>query len=206
MKDIIEKIKKNKKTLGITLAGILLIILIIVVISIFFAKKDLNEYKIKNENIYMYFGEEKFEFNSDVVLDNDNNVTSLKSNNKKLELYSEPVYIKNKKKVIFPKNMNVVFPKSSFKQYKVNYYNYPLLNHATISRFSYTIKTEAILLRSCCLSFFFERPFTNYRRAVRSRRRVRLLSVQRRNLFCNEIEQFHRIGNIDSTVTRQFAT
>ena len=122
MKDIIEKIKKNKKTLGITLAGILLIILIIVVISIFFAKKDLNEYKIKNENIYMYFGEEKFEFNSDVVLDNDNNVTSLKSNNKKLELYSEPVYIKNKKKVIFPKNMNVVFPKSSFKQYKVNYY------------------------------------------------------------------------------------
>ena len=46
MKDIIEKIKKNKKTLGITLAGILLIILIIVVISIFFAKKDLNEYKI----------------------------------------------------------------------------------------------------------------------------------------------------------------
>ena len=122
MKDIIEKIKKNKKTLGIALAGILLIILIIVVISIFFAKKDLNEYKIKNENIYMYFGEEKFEFNSDVILDNDNNVTSLKSNNKKLELYSEPVYIKNKKKVIFPKNMNVVFPKSSFKQYKVNYY------------------------------------------------------------------------------------
>ena len=36
MKDIIEKIKKNKKTLGIALAGILLIILIIVVISIFF--------------------------------------------------------------------------------------------------------------------------------------------------------------------------
>ena len=42
---------------------------------------------------------------------------------------SKPLYIqegegdiKNKKKVIFPKNMNVVFPKSSFKQYKVNYY------------------------------------------------------------------------------------
>lgn len=100
----------------------ILIMLILVVISLLLAKKNLNEYKIRNENIYMYFGEKKFEFNSDVILDKDNNITSLKTDNKKLNLYSEPVYIKNKKKVIFPKSMNVVFPKSSFKQYKINYY------------------------------------------------------------------------------------
>lgn len=122
MKNIITKIKENKKILGLALAITILIMLVLVVASVLFAKKDLNEYKIKNENIYIYFGEEKFEFNSDVILDKDNNVASLKSNDKKLNLYSEPVYIKNKKKVIFPKSMNVVFPKSSFKQYKINYY------------------------------------------------------------------------------------
>lgn len=122
MKNIITRIKENKKILGLALAITILIMLVLVVASVLFAKKDLNEYKIKNENIYIYFGEEKFEFNSDVILDKDNNVASLKSNDKKLNLYSEPVYIKNKKKVIFPKSMNVVFPKSSFKQYKINYY------------------------------------------------------------------------------------
>jgi len=122
MKNIITRIKENKKILGLALAITILIMLVLVVASVLFAKKGLNEYKIKNENIYIYFGEEKFEFNSDVILDKDNNVTSLKSNDKKLNLYSEPVYIKNKKKVIFPKSMNVVFPKSSFKQYKINYY------------------------------------------------------------------------------------
>lgn len=122
MKNMIMKIKENKKTLGLALMLTILIMLILVVISLFLAKKDLNEYKIRNEDIYMYFGEKKFEFNSDVILDKDNNITSLKTDNKKLNLYSEPVYIKNKKKVIFPKSMNVVFPKSSFKQYKINYY------------------------------------------------------------------------------------
>lgn len=122
MKNVMMKIKENKKTLGLALVLTILIMLVLVVISVLFVKKDLNEYKIKNENIYMYFGEEKFEFNTDVVLDKDNNITSLKANNKKIDLYSEPVYIKNKKKVIFPKSMNVVFPKSSFKQYKINYY------------------------------------------------------------------------------------
>ncbi len=122
MKNMIIKIKENKKTLGLALMLTILIMLLLVVISLLLAKKNLNEYKIRNENIYMYFGEKKFEFNSDVILDKDNNITSLKTNNKKLNLYSEPVYIKNKKKVIFPKSMNVVFPKSSFKQYKINYY------------------------------------------------------------------------------------
>lgn len=122
MKNMIMKIKENKKTLGLALMLTILIMLILVVISLFLAKKDLNEYKIRNADIYMYFGEKKFEFNSDVILDKDNNITSLKTDNKKLNLYSEPVYIKNKKKVIFPKSMNVVFPKSSFKQYKINYY------------------------------------------------------------------------------------
>lgn len=122
MKNMIIKIKENKKTLGLALMLTVLIMLLLVVISLFLAKKNLNEYKIRNENIYIYFGEEKFEFNSDVILDKNNNITSLKTDDKKLNLYSEPVYIKNKKKIIFPKSMNVVFPKSSFKQYKINYY------------------------------------------------------------------------------------
>lgn len=122
MKNMIIKIKENKKTLGLALMLTVLIMLLLVVISLFLAKKNLNEYKIRNENIYIYFGEKKFEFNSDVILDKNNNITSLKTDDKKLNLYSEPVYIKNKKKIIFPKSMNVVFPKSSFKQYKINYY------------------------------------------------------------------------------------
>ena len=122
MKNMIIKIKENKKTLGLALMLTILIMLLLVVISLLLAQKNLNEYKIRNENIYIYFGEEKFEFNSDVILDKDNNISSLKTDNKKLNLYSEPVYIKDKKKVIFPKSMNVVFPKSSFKQYKINYY------------------------------------------------------------------------------------
>ena len=112
----------NKKTLmSIGIALLIIILGIIVTINILMAKKELDTFKIKDEDIYIYFSEEKFEFNGNVYLDHDNNITNIKVNNKKTKLYSEPIYYKNEKKIIIPVNYSIVSTLDGV-QKKVSYY------------------------------------------------------------------------------------
>ena len=111
----------KQKIIYFFVAILVIIIAIIVIINVFFAKKELESKELKNQDIYINFSEEKFDFKGDIILDREDNVTNVKINGKKTKLYSEPVYFKNKKELILPTNYSITFPMNG-KQNKINYY------------------------------------------------------------------------------------
>ena len=114
--------KKKINRVSLIIGLLVFIVVSVVIISNIFARKELNTKKIKNEDVYIYFGKEKFDYSGNIVLEKDNSITSIKLNNKKISLYSEPIYYKSKKSIILPVAYSVCFPKSSGRQYKVQYY------------------------------------------------------------------------------------
>lgn len=131
MKDII---KKSKKTIQeffersmddkkVMILDILVIIAVIVVIIFAFSiKKDVTDYKVQNDNIYMYFGKEKFDYKGSFTINTDKNITNIKLNGKKAQLDYEPIYFADKKEVVFPKTMAIIFPLENGNTKKVTYY------------------------------------------------------------------------------------
>ena len=114
--------KKNKKKIitSIIIGVVFLLIIGIVIFNVFLARKDLNSLVVK-EKLYMYFGTEKFKVNGKVTFNYDGNVSDLLINNKKTELYSEPIYYSDKMKLILPVNYNFVSYMTGV-QNKVNYF------------------------------------------------------------------------------------
>ncbi len=117
-KGILNFIKKHL-VIFLTALGLFLILLAVVII-VFFVKENLNKYTIEEEEMYIYFDQAKFEFNTKITLDSSSGITKLEANGEEMDLESEPLYYKGIDKVIFPKEMAVVFPLSSGQQRKIN--------------------------------------------------------------------------------------
>lgn len=121
MKKILKKVLSNKKIVAIIISTLILLLLIMIILFLFAAKKDLNSKNIKDKDIYIYFGKEKFDFKGNITLDHDNKITNIKLNNKKVELYSEPIYYTKEKSVILPVDYSVVNTSLGI-QNKISYY------------------------------------------------------------------------------------
>ena len=121
IKEIFMKFIKNKKAVSIVTGLLVLLIAVVVIANLFFVNKDLNTKKLKNENVYIYFGKEKFDYKGNITLDHENNITNIKLDNKKVKLFFEPVYSAKDSKLILPCVYSVVNT-SVGTQNKVNYY------------------------------------------------------------------------------------
>ena len=120
MKGKINIDSKNQKWIVSAAAGLTVIIIgLIVIINLFFVTKELKTKKI-DEDVYIYFLEDKFEFKGNITL-NDGNISDLKLDKEKVSLNSEPIYYKNKEKILLPVNYNLASLASGV-QNKVNYY------------------------------------------------------------------------------------
>ncbi|MBR2678937.1 MAG: hypothetical protein IKE63_05925 [Bacilli bacterium] len=117
----IKNILSNKKVSSIILGAIIIILVAVVIVNLFFINKDLNSKKIKNEDVYVYFGDEKFDYKGNITLDHEGKITNIKFDNKKVTLYSEPIYYAKKEKVILPVPYSVVNTSVGL-QNKVMYY------------------------------------------------------------------------------------
>lgn len=117
IKKILEFIKKHL-VIFLTTVGLILILLAVIFI-VFFVKENLDTYTIENEDMYIYFDQAKFEYNTDITLDSSSGVTKLEVDGEEVDLESEPLYYKGIDKVIFPKEMAVVFPLSSGQQKRI---------------------------------------------------------------------------------------
>ena len=73
----IKNIISNKKVSSIILGAIIIILVAVVIVNLFFINKDLNSKKIKNEDVYVYFGDEKFDYKGNITLDHENNITNI---------------------------------------------------------------------------------------------------------------------------------
>jgi len=102
------KILKNKKVRTFLIGIVVFVLAIIVILNLFAVKKELSSKKIKNEDIYLYFGSEKFEYKGNITLDHENSITNIQFNNKDVTLFSEPIYFAKKEKIILPVAYSVV--------------------------------------------------------------------------------------------------
>lgn len=107
--------RKNLKWLA-------LLIIIIILAILFSFKRDIDVVEIKNRTVYAYFAGIKKEFKGVIRINKDENeTTELSFKNEEIELDTTPIYYKGEKRVLFPKNMAVIYPLKGV-QYKVNYY------------------------------------------------------------------------------------
>ena len=121
-----QKISSGKKmkllSYAIKGSGVAIIIIAIVVVLSFRAKKEIEEYTIKNEKLYIYFGNQKLEYDSKITLNRNNDITKILTDEKEMDLDSEPIYYYDSKKIILPSNMLIAFPLNGVLQKKVSYY------------------------------------------------------------------------------------
>lgn len=122
MEKIIEFGKKNYKIL------IPFMVLFVLLITIYFLYKEYkyDNYRNKQEvPVFQYFGGVKHEYNAIVTYNLKNTIVDLKSKDKKINYDAIPVYYVDEEKILFPREMNIVFPLregSQFKLYKYSIY------------------------------------------------------------------------------------
>ena len=123
--------KKFKKKLGLFfkkhfvkfLIGLAVILIGVgVVLLLRQVEKELETYTVEDASMYQYFGTQKFMYDTSLTISNEKEITELKVNDEVVELDSDPFYYQKEKKVIFPRDMSVVFPKSNGLQRKIPYF------------------------------------------------------------------------------------
>ena len=108
--------KKNIKWL-------ILLLMIIIVCIFFFFRHDVDEVKIEDHDLYQYLTGIKIEYTGKIKINkNSQEITKISFDKESVELDSTPIYYKDDVKVIFPKNMSVVYPILGT-QYKIMYYS-----------------------------------------------------------------------------------
>ncbi len=118
MKKILKMIfsKKNIKWL-------LLIMIIIVVILFITLRKDEDVIVVKDNDLYMYSDGIKLEYSGKISINKTKDeISKISFENEEADLDSTPLYYSDIEKVIFPKNMSIVYPLEGT-QYKINYFS-----------------------------------------------------------------------------------
>lgn len=115
---IIKKVFCKKNIIWFSLA-----LLLIIVIIFFSFRKKVDEYIIEDHELYQYFTGIKVEYTGKIKINkDDDSVVKLSFKEGSVELDSTPIYYKDSEKVLFPKNMAVLYPIVG-EQYKINYYS-----------------------------------------------------------------------------------
>lgn len=122
MDKIIQYVKKNYRTL----IPVMVVLVLLVTIYFLYREYKYDNYRNKQEvDVYQYFGGVKNEYKAIVTYNLDDKIVDITSKDKSVEYDSTPVYYKDKKQVLFPSEMNIVFPLkegSQFKTYKYMMY------------------------------------------------------------------------------------
>lgn len=124
MKKIVNYVKNNYKIFIPIMVGVVLLI------TLFFLYREYEYDNKKNKidtEVFQYYGGEKVEYTAILTYNLKDSIVDLTAKDKSIEFDSNPVYYKDLSKVIFPSEMNIVFPLkngSQFKLYKyATYYN-----------------------------------------------------------------------------------
>lgn len=108
---------KNKYNV---LIPIFLLIVLLIALLLYTKEYKNNRYaEIKEVEVYQYFSGIKMEYTANISRNRKNVVLDFENNDAVVSLDSTPVYIKDTNNVIFPKEMNIVFPLNTT-QYKVS--------------------------------------------------------------------------------------
>jgi len=108
-----------KKSKIITLIAILSMIVIMFIVAM--TVKRVNTSILENYEFYQYYGGRKVSYTGTIVLESKNNISEVKTEDNRIQLDSTPIYYEDiYNKVLFPKNMAVVYPIANGLMYKMN--------------------------------------------------------------------------------------
>ena len=137
MKKIIDFCKQKYKIL------IPIIVVLVLIIALYFLYK---EYKYDNYRnkvevpVYQYFGGVSNDYTAIVSYNLKKDIVSIEGKDKKINYDSTPIYYKDEDKIIFPKEMSIIFPLKDGMQnrlYKYTIYeNIDNNNHLTSGKIS----------------------------------------------------------------------
>ena len=101
----------------------LILLLILIIVAILFAfRGNIDKVVIKDHDLYQYTDGIKLEYTGEIMINKETDeITQLAVKDIVMELGTDPIYYADESKVLFPKNMSVIFPMQG-SQYKVNYY------------------------------------------------------------------------------------
>jgi hypothetical protein len=136
-----NKVKKFIKSLKEYYKIIIPLALILVLFIAFFiyykvSILDNKTYDIDG-NFYQYFYGEKYEYKGIVSTNRKGVIVGFKTDDYDIKFDSTPIYYKNKKEVIFPKDMSVVMPTLNCSEYKALGYS-----SLTYKKGNYTLSTD----------------------------------------------------------------
>ena len=120
-----KKIKFNYRI--IVMVSILLIVVVVAVFQFLIKRED--KIVIKKTSLFQYTGDRKLKYVGNVELNKNNDITTINfdGHKKRVTLDTTPVYYVKEKKVVFPKNMAIIFPRTG-EQFKINYFSYMTKN------------------------------------------------------------------------------
>ena len=123
MKNKLTKILNNKN-IKIIIPGIVLIVLLIIV-CIYLKEYQYNRYRNKKDySFYQYFAGQKIEYEATVSFNKKEEIKAFVPKGIKIDYDSIPIYYKEEKKVIFPSEMNIIFPLKNDLQRKIKEFTY----------------------------------------------------------------------------------
>ena len=122
--------KSKKKKINYKIAVMVSIVLIVIVVTAFqFMIKKEDKLVIKETSLFQYTGDMKLEYVGNIEIDKNDDITTINFDGQtdRVTLDSTPVYYAGEMKVVFPKNMSIVFPRDG-SQYRINYFSYMTKN------------------------------------------------------------------------------
>lgn len=120
MKKVIDFCKQRYKML------IPVMVVFVLLITVYFLYREYkydNYRNKKEETVYQYFGGVKNEYTAIITYNLKNVIVDIKPKNKKIEYDATPIYYADQNKILFPSEMNMVFPLKDGSQYKLYKYS-----------------------------------------------------------------------------------
>ena len=119
MKRIVDFIKKKYKIL----IPIMVVIVLLVTVYFLYREYKYDNYRNKvEETVYQYFGGNRIDYTAIVTYNLKNNIIDVSAKDKKIQYDGTPIYYKDLNKVLFPKEMSIVFPTRDGYQYRLYKY------------------------------------------------------------------------------------
>lgn len=120
MEKIIAFCKKNYKVL----IPVMVVFVLLVALYFLYREYRYDNYRNKQDvKVYQYFGGIRTDYTAIVTYNLKDIIVSVDAKDKKIDYDSTPIYYKDSDKVIFPSEMNAVFPLQEGSQYKVYKYS-----------------------------------------------------------------------------------
>lgn len=124
MNNIFDKLKRNYKII----IPVVAIVVLLIAIFYFYREYRYNNYRNKEEvKVYQYFVGVRSDYELILTKNLKNDIIDINSKNIKVNYDSTPIYYSNDNTVLFPMEMNAVFPLKEASQYKL--YKYSLYRY-----------------------------------------------------------------------------